>query len=291
MPRKYGNIIVTSISDPTGTMAPSAGPNGSLGRLALESQLTSITGDFVSSINSVSPSAGNITFTSEVSNLFFDIDLINNRIVLKEIISLSVSLNGGTLTEVGASISGVNLTWAYNQSDADPNTSQTLNQGIGSITPLSTRSYNYTPTITTDTTFTITSIDSLRGSSSSSTSVLFRLRRYWGVTANAILTESDILSGSSDLITSSNPDNDITYDCTGGRYYWYAYPDSWGTLSTSLTKVNGLSFSGWSDNSSGQSTTGFTINVTNVFGHTELYRVYKVYNLQNGSSIPVNFRD
>jgi hypothetical protein len=38
---KHPNITVLSISDPTGTHAPSAGANGTLGQLALESDVTS----------------------------------------------------------------------------------------------------------------------------------------------------------------------------------------------------------------------------------------------------------
>lgn len=282
----HGKILVHSISNalnPT-TEAPSAGPNGELGRLALENEV-------VKSINLVDPSGGNVT-------IIIDDYVMTNPspgvIRFTQIVPLSVNLNGGGTYEVGQTVNSVNLTWSYNNGNPDPDTSQTLNQGIGSV-PLNDRSYVYNTPITASglstVSFSITGVDSIRGSDSDSTNVRFGLRVYSGITTNSVMTAADITGGSSQIRTSANPDYDDTYDCTGGNYFWYAYPASWGLLSASNTKVNGLSFSAWSDNAGGQDAEGFTLNVTNAYGHTELYRVYRVFNLQNGSNIPVQYRN
>lgn len=283
MAMPHAQITTISISDPTGTMAPSAGHNGELGRLALEN-------DVIKTLNSTQA-------TSAGRNLILDIDgyyvEISNPGYIKfsPIIPLTVSLNGGGTYEIGQTVSGVSLTWSYNNGNADPDTSQSINQGIGSLAT-SLRSYAYAPSITSNTTFTISAVDSLKGSASDSSSVVFGRRIYYGVMNLATITGTDITTTlSSTLRTSTDPDYDSTYDCSGGNYFVYAYPSSWGVLSTTNTKVNGLSFTDWSDNAGGSTTTGFTLSLTNSYGHTETYRVYKSYNLQFGSSIPVQFRN
>jgi hypothetical protein len=184
----------------------------------------------------------------------------------------------------------VNLTWTYNNGNADPDTSQSLNQGIGSL-PVSQRLYLYSTPTTTNKTFTITGIDSIKGTANASTTVAFGKRYYYGITASSIMTASDITGGSSVLTTSTNPDFDTTFNCTGGRYFWYAYPSVWGNLSQTNTKVNGLSFSSWSDNAGNETVSGFSLSITNAYGNTETYKIYRSYYLQNGSSISVQFKD
>jgi hypothetical protein len=279
----HARITTISISDPTGTQAPSAGHNGELGRLALENEV-------IKTLNSTTATSADHNLNVAIDGYYVQTSQ-PGYIRFSPIIALTVSLGGGGTYEIGQTVSTVNLSWSYNNGNADPDTSQTLNQGIGSLAT-NLRSYTYSGTITSSTTFSITGIDSLKGSASSSTTISFGRRIYYGITNLATITGTDITGLlSSTLRTSTDPDYDYTYDCTGGYYFVYAYPASWGTLSTTNTKVNGLTFTDWSDNAGGASGTGFTTNVTNSFGHTESYRVYKSYNIQNGSSIPVQFRN
>lgn len=246
--------------------------------------------DAVQTINSVAPSGGEITISIDGYTYTSPTDGVLNFV---QTVPLSVTLNGGSTNETGDTVASVNLTWSYNDGDSDVDTSQTLNQGIGAVTPLSSRSYLYNTPITTDTTFTITSVDSVRGTDSDSTSVRFGLRVYSGVTTATVMTSGDVVTDAdyNNITLGSNPDYDDTYDCTGGRYYYYAYPDSWGLLSGTNTKVNGLSFSDWSDNAGGAAVNGFTVDIENAFGVVTTYRVYRVFNLQNGSAIPVEYRN
>jgi len=194
------------------------------------------------------------------------------------------SFTGGGTYEIGTTINSVVLNWAYNYA---PDTSQSINNSIGSLS-LPLRTYTYTTPFTSAKTFTLSAVDSARGSASANTSVSFLNRRYWGVTTAAIMTSADITAGSSEL--SSVISKNISYDCTGGRYFFYAFPASFGNLSTINTKVNNLSFSDWSDNAGGSTTSGFQLSVTNGSGYTATYNVYRSFNLQNGSYIPTEMR-
>lgn len=253
---------------------------------------TSGGGGELSTINSVESSGGDIEITID------GYQVTNSGpgfIEFGTITPLSVSLVGGATYEHGQVVNPINLTWSYNNGDADPDTSQSLNQGIGSL-PVSQRAYSYTTDVSTDTTFTLTGVDSTRGSDSDSTTVAFGLRRYSGVTTQTVMTSADVVGDASEanfISVSSSPDYvPSDYDCSGGAYFFYAYPSSLGVLSGVNTKVNGLSFSDWSANDgSTASTSGFAIDIINAYGHVEEYQVYKVYNLQNGSAIPVEYRD
>jgi hypothetical protein len=102
------------------------------------------------------------------------------------------------------------------------------------------------------------------------------------------MTQTDVKAGSSELNESIS--KNITFDCTGGYYFYYAFPSRLGSLSTFNTKVNGFPFSDWSDNAGGSTISGFLLSITNASGFTENYRVYRSYNLQNGSSISTEMR-
>lgn len=284
----HGRITVISISDSTGTTAPSAGANGELGRLALESDTIGT----VKYINSISPSASNIILDIEG---YYPVQINGNTLKFNKIINLTVSLSiiGGT-GEIGQYISPT-LNWSYNNGNVDPNVSQSINQGIGS---LATNIRSYGPLTSTNiaTTYTITGIDSVKGTATSSASTSFYHRTYHGTSTLLELTETEIKSGPGALSrtvsdNASNRSFDYTFDCSGGKYFFYAYPADWGLLNLVSTKVNGLSFSSWSDlPGTTEQAAPFNITITNAYGHSESYYVYKCFNLQNGSTIPAQFR-
>ena len=197
------------------------------------------------------------------------------------------SFGPSTVYERGQVINSITFIWAYNNSDLSPDTSQTLNNGVGSL-PLSARSFNFTSPLSTTTVFTISASDSQRGSASRNTTISFNWRVFWGVTTSSVLTSSEIVLGSSTLTNTRK--RDITYDATGGRYFWYAFPAALGNLSTVNTKINGLTFSDWSDGAGGASTSGYTTLVDTVYLSGELYNVYRSFNLQNGSEINLEYR-
>jgi hypothetical protein len=195
------------------------------------------------------------------------------------VISLHIDLSGNlsitpSSAELGQVITSVVLNWSFNKSIV----SQSINNGIGSLNA-ALRTYTHSPVlITNNTSYTLTAND---GSSTitPNANITYYHRRYWGVSLNASLTESEIKLGSSEL--SNSKSKSITYDCSGGRRFWFAYPSIYGYANST---VNNFSFSGWIGG-----TTPETILITNSYGYTENYYYYLVNNIQNSSSIPVTF--
>lgn len=164
----------------------------------------------------------------------------------------------------------ITLTWAINKDV----TVQTVNNG--SLDPtLRTILVAAVPPISTDKTFTMSATDG-QTTDSASTSIVFRNKRYWGVSPNTTLTNSEIIALSSEFSTSKT--KDVTYNATGGNYVYYAYPSSFGNLSA--VKVGGLSFSDY---------TTTVINFTNASGYSSSYNLIRINNIQTGSNIQVHW--
>ena len=103
---------------------------------------------------------------------------------------------------------------------------------------------------------------------SASASIAFSHRRYWGASADA---DADITKLTTEL--SNSKSKTIDFDCSGGKYFYYAYPKA---LGTATWKVGGLAFTGYQ-------LTERTI--TNEYGLPVSYYIYRSSNLQTGSSI------
>jgi hypothetical protein len=180
-----------------------------------------------------------------------------------------VTLTGGSTFEIGQTINSVALNWTINKNII----SQSINQGIGSLDP-SLRTFTHSAqTITTDRTYTITVNDGTNSATSSS-SVLFRNKRFWGTSTLTSLTDAQIKALSSEFATSFTQSR--TFDCTGGKYFYFAFPASFGTPSF---KVGGLAFSDM---------TLVTRAFVNASGFSSSYNIYRVTNLQSGSAIAVD---
>lgn len=262
--REY-NVIEVGLTGPQG-------PQGAAGDIS----------GAVITINDVeSDSSGNVQISIEGYTYSTSADGFLHFSPIPEVVPLSVTLNGGSDNEVGSTVNSVNLTWSYNEGDADPDTSQTLNQGIGAITPLTERSYTFSTPISADTTFTITAVDSTRGTDSDSTSVTFnQYKVYWGTFApDSNLSESDIESLSNDSLETAR-DLTLANFAGGGNRIVYAYPVSFG-LAT-VRDGNGFIFQDWYNAGVGQ-TTPYQVSVTNAFGVTTDYYVYQTFNQYFGT--------
>ena len=180
----------------------------------------------------------------------------------------TVSISGGGTYEIGYTKASTDLSWNWSK----PVKSQSLNQGIGELSP-EARSYTYTTPISTNTTFTITGSDG-KTTKSASTSVTFQPSRYWGVSAKTSLTDADILGLSSELSTSRTQSR--TFDCSGGKYFYLVIRTDY--CSGIKFKVGGLSFSDMIVE---------TRSVVNAQGYSQSYNIYRVNNIQTGSAIAV----
>jgi hypothetical protein len=201
--------------------------------------------------------------------------------------SLAVSPNS---LEVGQSITAAALTWSYNKASV---VSQSLDNGIGSLS-VGLRAYNYTQSqpITANKTFNLTANDGTQSAGSAAT-ISFSKKRFWGtlpVISGGLPSNAQILAANQELSSSRN--KSITYNCavpSGGNFFWYAYPVTYGLASVT---VNNFSFAAWYDpsNPGVASVSPTAISFTNAYGHTENYYMYRVFNAQNGASIPVVFQ-
>ena len=205
------------------------------------------------------------------------IDVIDNP-PTQTIISLYTALTGSlTVTpnsrEMGQTYSSPVLNWSFNKAI----TSQSLNQSIGSLSS-ALRTYTHSTSGSSSITYILTASDGTTTITPQAT-INYYHRRFWGTTTNSSLTESEIESGTSEL--SNSRAKNITFDCTGGKRFWFAYPTYLGLSSVT---VNGFPFTGWIGGTSPE-----TISITNAYGYTENYYYYIINNIQNGSAIPVSF--
>ena len=177
--------------------------------------------------------------------------------------------------EAGTTTTGAVLSWTLSGNTPQ---SQSISNGVG-VVPVGTLTKTVIGTFTTTQTWTLTvSATGPTGTvvtASSSVSLNVRQKRYWGVSTLTSLNSAGILGlGGSEFAT--NRSKSVTYNATGGRYVYYAYPTSFGVIAG--VTVNGLAFSDY---------TTSTVSFTNASGHVENYYVVRFNSLQNGSSIPV----
>lgn len=194
-------------------------------------------------------------------NTGFDESLVVSLYTYPQFVGFSNNVN---TVEKGSTVTQVILSWSKNKVF----TSQSLNQGIGTITA-SAINYTDNSTFSTNRTYTITGSDGTT-STSASTSVSFVNKRYYGTNTNTSLINSQILALNNEFASSRA--NTHTYNCAAGTYIWVCYPASLG-LATFY--VSGL-----------ESTFTLTIqNVTNSSGYTESFNCYRSTQLQHGSDI------
>lgn len=134
--------------------------------------------------------------------------------------------------------------------------------------------HEVTLTWNTNTTYTNTVTTTDGKTASASTSFTFLPKRYWGRTANLAADASDILAsaGGSNALASSRAGT-FTITASGSNRVFYAYPSSWGDLTSIF--VGGL-----------DSTSSFAksvISFTNASGYTQNYNVYTSINETAGN--------
>ena len=213
---------------------------------------------------------------SSVNNKTGDVELKANDIMYKDqtiaevldellYIEPKVDIKGGGSFELGSS-NNITLTWSINKDIVSQNLSN-----IGDLDP-SIREYNLSG-INSNNTYKITVNDG-KNTASDSVNVNFMNRRFWGVTELETLSNDDIMNLNSELSNSRTQTR--TFDCTGGKYFYFAIPTS---LCNGISfKVGGLSFSGMEVQ---------TIKFTNQYGFVNNYNIYRSGNIQTGSSIQV----
>lgn len=212
----------------------------------------------------------------------------------------SFSMNQTTPVEVGDTVSGVkNFSFGFSQlANVLPNTLDIIDvtNSVTLATGLPLSSPQSVPIISV--TNTAPATHSWRGEATNTQSNVFSSglftvtwlwRLYFGTSANATLSASQIQALANDPLASTE---NGTFSFVAGNYKYFAWPDSFGSptavtgfkdTSTNLS----VSMADASDNPAYSNTqNGWSydlVSVTNVFGATTNYRVYRTKNLLGGS--------
>jgi len=206
--------------------------------------------------------AGDLQYTNPAyPNIDSVAQALDSLLYITPVINSLVNTVG--TVEKGTVVTSVTLNWVVNKLMS----TESLNQGIGLITPSLTTYTHSGQSITANRVYTLTVGDGVN-TASASTTVGFLNKRYWGTSVNTTLNNAQVLSLSSEL--SGTRVQTKTID-GGGAYIYLAYPTSFGLPNM---KVNGLEFT---------AITTVTLSFTNSHGFTENYYIIRTNTVQNGS--------
>lgn len=218
-------------------------------------------------INNVSQEADESSETNDVivrlagaSQWTVNSTLLADVLQLKEkVFPFTMSLTGGGTFEKG-SAQTIGLSWSYDREI----TSQSIN-GEALDVDVRTRQYE---DIDSDTSYTL-SAESGGQIYTRSASVVFRLKKYYGVSDKEALTNEEILALST--LWAERGQGSTVFDCTGGKYVYYILPQS---MSSGIQFwVGGLRNSDWVEE---------VREITNAYGHTERYIIFRLNSIQTG---------
>lgn len=191
--------------------------------------------------------AVNTTLPAQVSRL------------MSKVFPFTMTLSGGGTYEKGSSQT-VNLSWTY---DRDIESQSINNESL----PVGSRSRQYTG-VTTDTVYTLKAVQGGQAYTKS-VSAQFKVRKYYGVSANPSLDNDEILSLSS--AWAGRAQASTAFDCTGGKYPYYILPTS--MVSGIQFWIGGLRNTDWNEE---------VREITNAYGYKESYTIYRLNNIQTG---------
>lgn len=220
---------------------------GEIDNVSKEADEPSETDDLIVRLAGASEWTMNTTLFSNVSQL------------MGKVFPFTISLIGGNIYEKG-STQTINLSWSYDRDIM----SQSINKEVMAV---DIRSKQYEDVVA-DTTYTLSTV--YNGQTyTKSTSVEFRLKKYYGVSAHETLTNEEIL-GLSNLWAGRTQASTV-FDCTGGKYPFYILPAS--MVSDIQFWIGGLRNSDWIEE---------IREITNVYGYTESYIIFRLNSIQTG---------
>lgn len=184
-----------------------------------------------------------------------------------KVFPFSITLSGGGSTYELGSSQTVNLSWQYSDTDID---SQMVN---GETVAKGTNQKQFT-NVSSNTTYRLQVV--YKGANyEKSTSVSFKLRKYWGTSAKTSLESSDIIAMSKEFASDYKLD-EKTVNCQGGKYIYFVVPASLAPVSLPDFRVGGFPNSNWEET---------TQTVTNASGNSSSYKIYRLRDIQTGDSI------
>ena len=179
--------------------------------------------------------------------------------LMGEVFPFSMSFTGGATYEKG-STQTINLSWGYDRDII----SQSINRETIAV-DVRTKQYEG---IVADTTYTLSAI--FAGQTyTKSTSVEFRLKKYYGVSVREMLTDEEALALPS--LWAGRAQTSTVFDCTGGKFPYYILPTS--MVAGIQFWIGGLRNSDWIEE---------VREITNAYGYTESYTVFRLNSIQTG---------
>ena len=189
-----------------------------------------------------------------------------------EVFPFKITLNGGGSTYELGSSQTVNLSWQYTDNEIG---SQKVN---GVVVPNGTYQKQFT-NVSSNTTYRLQVV--YKGANyEKSTSVSFKLRKYWGTSAKTSLESSDIIAMSKEFASDYKLD-EKTLNCQGGKYIYFIVPASLAPVSLPDFRVGGFANSNWEET---------TQTVTNASGNSSSYKIYRLRDIQTGDSITLQVK-
>nr|WP_052662305.1 phage tail protein [Bacteroides acidifaciens] len=220
---------------------------GEINNVSKEADEPSETNDLIVRLAGASEWTVNTSLFADVSQL------------MEKVFPFTISFAGGGIYEKG-SIRTINLTWDY---DRDI-TSQSVN---GETIAVDIRTKQYTD-VGSDSTYNLSAVYDGQ-TYTKSTSVEFRLKKYYGVSAHETLTDEEVLALNASWAV--RVQNSTVFDCTGGKYPYYILPAS--MASGIQFWMGGLRNSDWTEE---------VRDITNTYGHTESYTIFRLNSIQTG---------
>lgn len=188
-----------------------------------------------------------------------------------KVFPFTITLSGGGTYELGSSQT-VNLSWQYTDNDID---SQMVN---GETVAKGMYQKQFT-NVSSNTTYKLQVV--YKGANyEKSTSVSFKLRKYWGTSAKTVLDSSDIIAMSKEFASDYKLD-EKTVNCEGGKYIYFVVPASLAPVSLPDFRVGGFANSNWEET---------TQTVTNASGNSSSYKIYRLRDIQTGDSITLQVK-
>lgn len=220
---------------------------GEINNVSKEADEPSETNDLIVRLAGASEWTVNTSLFADVSQL------------MGKVFPFTISFAGGGIYEKGSTRT-INLTWDYDRDIM----SQSVN---GETIAVDIRTKEYTDVVS-DSTYNLSAVYDGQ-TYTKSTSVEFRLKKYYGVSAHETLTDEEVLALNASWAV--RVQSSTVFDCTGGKYPYYILPAS--MASGIQFWIGGLRNSDW---------TAEVRDITNTYGHTESYTIFRLNSIQTG---------
>lgn len=193
---------------------------------------------------------------------------------------LSLTLGGAGTFEKGASATNaVTISAVRKGTNVTASSTVTVTPPSGVTGTLASNKASWTPSAAIKSNATIT-VKVVYGAQTQTKTIsyTFKLKKYWGVSAKATLTNVDVLALSSGW-ADSRAMSATSFNCSGGKYPYYVIPAS---------LYSGLEV--WVGGLRNTDLVVTDMNITNASGSTDAYKVVRLGNIQTSSDISIQFK-